>query len=416
MIRYESKPMSEAANNSMAAAIPFADTSVAVIVPLFPKLPGIRESLASLATQTRPPDLVILLDDGTSPEAESLHDVIPDLPAEVVQTEPGTLPAAVNAAMEYLANFEFVTFLQAGDFHAPSRIERCLAALRPPGEKRGPAMVVTGWRPVDSRGQALDDNDARVRHHELLWAPGRAGAGLAEWLGCGHFAGPISNIFMRRDFFANTPLPEEVPNFNQTAVLLAGLQGQLTVLHDILLDHYPPAPEREPTPRQTAEALQLQWAVLAALRAKLPVSPETRRNAAVYHRAAWNSLSGVREDLWQQLVLQLAAAVPSEEAQAALAAVLRSYEAQSKPAHWEALYEGQDPLDLSAYADALRRTREKLAQTRDENTRLQVIAEAAQDSGWVRFGAWLGDRGARRIMELEEAEEASGDAEKKIPE
>lgn len=397
--------MAEAENNTVAATIPYADTSVAVIVPLFPKLPGVRESLASLATQTRPPDLVILLDDGTSPEAESLHEVIPDLSAEIVQTEPGTLPAAVNAAMEYLANFEFVTFLQAGDFYAPTRIERCLAALRPPGEKRGPAMVVTGWRPVDSRGQALDEKDARVRHRELLWAPGQAGAGLAEWLGSGHFTGPVSNIFLRRDFFANTPLPEEVPSFNQTAVLLAGLQGQLAVLHDSLLDHYPPAPERDPTPRQTADALQLQLAVLAALRAKLAVSPETRRNTAAYHRAAWNSLSGVREDLWQQLVLQLAAAAPSEEAQAALTAILRSYEAQTKPAHWDALHEGQDPLDLSAYADALRRTRGKLEETRGENARLQVIADAAQDSGWVRFGAWLGDRGARRVMELEEAEE-----------
>jgi hypothetical protein len=30
---------------------------------------------------------------------------------------------------------------------------------------------------------------------------------------------------------------------------------------------------------------------------------------------------------------------------------------------------------------------------------------AAQDSGWVRFGAWIGDRSARRIMELEQEDE-----------
>lgn len=399
--------MSEAENNTVAASVaPAAEASVAVVVPLFPHSPGLRASLASLNEQTRPPNLVVLLDDGTSPDAETLAEVIPGIPAEIVQTEPGTLSAAVNAVMEYLANFQFIAFLQAGDFYAPTRLERCLAALQPAGEKRGPAMVVTGWRAVDSRGQALPEDDPRVRHQELLWGPGRAGAGLAEWLGSGHFAGPISNIMLRRDAFATTPLPEDVPSFNQTAVLIAALQGQLTVLHDLLLDHYPSAPDRDPTPRQTADALQLQLAVLSTLRAKLAVSPETRRNTAAYHRAAWNSLSGVREDLLQQVVLQMAAAAPPEERQEALAVILRSYEAQTMPAHWEALLEGQDPLDLAAYADALRRTREKLEETREENERLRIIAEAAQDSGWVRFGAWIGDRGARRVMELEEEPEA----------
>lgn len=390
---------------STGANVPQPEGSVAVVVPLFPYTPGLRESLASLNAQTRPPNLVVLLDDGTSLDAETLQDVIPDLNAEIVQTEPGNLPAAVNAVVEYLANFEFVTFLQAGDYYAPTRIERCLATLQTSADKRGPFMVVTGWQPVDSRRQALAGDDPRVRHMELLWAPGRAGAGLAEWLGSGHFPGPISNIFARRDYFAGMPLPEGVPSFNQTAVLLAALQGQLTIIHQPLLDHYPPNPERDPTPRQTSDSLQMQLSVLKALGARLAVSPETRRKAAAYHRAAWNSLSGVREDLLQQIILQLAAAATPEDTQAVLGTVMRSYEAQTVPAHWDALLEGRDPLDLAAYTDALRRTRDKLADAREENQRLRIIAETAQDSGWVRFGAWIGDRGARRIMELEEEPE-----------
>jgi hypothetical protein len=46
-----------------------------------------------------------------------------------------------------------------------------------------------------------------------------------------------------------------------------------------------------------------------------------------------------------------------------------------------------------------------LDETREEKERLGHIAAAAQDSGWVRFGAWIGDRGARRIMELEQEDE-----------
>ncbi|MEX1045257.1 MAG: glycosyltransferase family A protein [Chthoniobacterales bacterium] len=407
MIRYEWKLMAEAEIYTSETEPSPVGESVAVVVPLFPKLPGLRESLASLATQTRLPNLVVLLDDGTNPEAETLPAEIPGLAVEVVQVETGTLPAAVNAVMEYLENFDFVTFLQAGDFYLPERIERCLAAFEPPGDRRPPALVVTGVQAVDGRGQPLAPDDPRSLHLARLWEPGEAEAGLADWLGAGHFPGPISNIFARRSYFAANPLPEQLSGFNQSAVLLAALQGQMWVEKELLLRHYPPLPEREPTVRTMTENLQVQLAVLSALRDKLAFSPETRRLTAAYHRAAWNSRSGVREDLFQQLVLRLAAAAAPEDGQATLQEILRSYEAQTAPAHWAALLEGGDPLDLTGYADALRRTREKLAAAREELDRLRIIAGAAQGSGWVRFGAWLGERSARRMMELEESEEAA---------
>lgn len=407
MIRYEWKPMAEAENYTKDPGPASDEANVAVVVPLFPRLPGLRESLASLANQKRPPDLVVLLDDGSAPDAESLHSVIPDLTVEVVQTEPGSLPAAVNAVMEYLENFDFVTFLQAGDAYAPERIGRCLAAFVPAGERRPPSLVVTAIRAVDGRGQSLPPDDPRALYLERLWAPGAAGAGLAEWLGAGHFTGPISNIFARRAYFAKNPPPENLPGFDRTAVLLAALQGEMSVVHEPLLLHYPPAVEREPTPRMMNENLQVQLAVLFALRDKLAFSPETRRKTAAYHRAAWNSRSGVREDLFQQFILRLASSGSPDEGQAVLSEILRSHESQTPPAHWASLLDGQDPLDLAGYADALRRARDKLADAREENERLRRIAEVAQDSGWVRFGAWLGDRGARRIMELEEEEQAA---------
>ena len=397
--------MSEAENNSVAAEVPFAAETVAVIVPLFPNLPGLRESLASLATQTRPPDLVVLLDDGTNPEAESLHEVIPELHVEVAQVEPGPLAVALEALSEYLAGFHYLTFLQAGDAYAPERIEKCVAALRQSREGRPIAMAVTGMVAVDGRGRELPADDPRTAHLERLWAPGRAGVGLTDWLGTGHFAGPVSNIFLRRDFLLTNAPPADAPLPAQALVLLAALQGLLAIVHEPLLRHYPPPVEREPTTKAAAELLHTQTAVLASLRDRLSSSPETRRNLASYHRAAWNSLTGLREDLFQQAVLRLASQAPPEDVRAATTEVLRSREAQTVPAHWAALLEGKDPLDLAGYADALRRTRDKLQEELEENERLGKIAEAAQGSGWVRFGAWLGERSARRMMELEQTEE-----------
>ena len=94
-----------------------------------------------------------------------------------------------------------------------------------------------------------------------------------------------------------------------------------------------------------------------------------------------------------------------EVVQSVTAEILRSREAQTVPAHWEALLDGQNPLDLAGYADALRRTRGKLEDVLAENERLTAIASAAQSSGWVRLGAWLGERSARRMMEMEQSTE-----------
>ena len=397
--------MAEAGNSSGTPVLRFEGARVVVVVPLFPKLPGLQDSLESLASQTRPPARIILLDDGSDPGMETLPGEFPELPIEVIQVEPGPLASAVEAVMEHLTSFDFISFLQAGDRYAPQRIEKCLAAFETPEGKRPPGLVVTRLRAIDSRGQPLPADDPRAAHLARLWAPGEGGAELPDWLGCGHFPGPFSNIFVRRDHLAANPWPKNTPSFHQAAVLIAALQGQMTVWPEALLDHYPPAPPREATPRQTAENLQLHLSVLAALGGRLSVSPETRRNTAAYHRTAWNSLTGAREDLFQQIILQLAASASPEDAQAVLVSTLRSYGAQNPPAHWDALLGGQDPLDLAAYADALRRTREKLDETREEKERLGRIAEAAQDSGWVRFGAWIGDRSARRIMELEQEDE-----------
>ncbi len=399
--------MAEAENNNESSPLPFADETVAIVVPLFPRLPGVRESLASLATQTRPPNLVVLLDDGTNPEAESLQQVIPSLTVEVVQVESDTLTPALASVIEYLANFDFIGFLRAGDRFAPTRIEQCLRTLLEAADKPWPMMVVTGILPVDGRGHPLSADDPRTAHLARLWAPGRAGAGLADWLGVGNFAGPLSNIFARREHLAAHGLPADTPHYHQAAVLVAGLQGLLAVAHEPLLLHYPPPLEREPTPRVMADLLQTQVSVLRALQTRLPVSPETRRHVAAYHRAAWNNLSFLREDLFQQVVLRLAASADEDAWQSAVAEVLRSREAQTMPAHWTELLEGADPLDLAGYAQALRRTRAELAGVSAEKQRLGQIATAAQACGWVQFGAWIGERHARRVMELEESEKAA---------
>ncbi|MBE2178983.1 MAG: glycosyltransferase [Chthoniobacterales bacterium] len=380
---------------------------VAVVVPLFPRLPGLRQSLASLGTQTRPPDLVILLDDGKTPDVEKLRAEIPHLASEILQTGMETVPSAINAAVSYLANFEFITFLQAGDQYTPERIEHCLAALRTPLETKQAAMVISGIEATDSRGNLLTAEDSRVQHLARLWAPASSGVTAAEWLGIGNIAATASNVFTRREALAEEPLPEIAGYFPYLSTVSAAVQGTLAILPHHLLRHNPVAQDHQASLRTTPELLRAQMHLLAALRDKLATSPETRHNLAAFHRASWNNLSGLREDLFQQAVLRAASAARPEDIHDAVSGILRSHAAQSLPAHQSAMMEGADPLDFAAYIAALARTREQLDAAETENRRLHAIANAAQGSGWVRFGAWLGERSARRMMEMEADDETS---------
>ncbi|MFM8459776.1 MAG: hypothetical protein ACKOB0_12720, partial [Chthoniobacterales bacterium] len=104
--------------------------------------------------------------------------------------------------------------------------------------------------------------------------------------------------------------------------------------------------------------------------------------------------------------LQLASLAPTDEMVKTADRLSSSSDVLETPSHLRALRESEAFADPTAYAAALEQARRELAQLKAEHERLARVAEAAQGSGWVRFGAWLGDRSARRIMEMD-AEENS---------
>lgn len=381
---------------------------VAVVIPLSVSTQAMRQSLVSLAAQTRPPDLVLLLDDGRNPEARNIADAAQKLPVSLIEVGEVPLPTAIQTALVHLADYEFTGFLLPGDRYAPERLERCIAALGEAQGTRLPSVAISRILPVDGRGQPLPPEDPRAAHTARLWA-GSSG-GLPEWLGTGNFVGPESNILARRSFLLEFTPPETAEGFAYGVAVLAGVQGLLAVVDEPLLLHSPPPPEMEQSVRNTPDSLALQLSVLLALRDRLPISPETRRSFSAFHRSAWNNLSGQREDLFQQVILRLAAESEPATMQAAADEVLRSHEAQTVPAHLQDLMASGNPLDIAAYARALREAHAELASLREDNHRLARIAGSVQDSGWIRLGAWLGERSSRRMMEMDTPENGSAPA------
>ena len=381
---------------------------VAVIVPLFPRTPTVRRALASLREQTHQPDVVILVDDGKSPDAEKLQLDIPGILMEILQMDGGSLPEALNHAVEYLKDTEFVSVLGSDSMYAPDRIARCIAALTDPSKMRRSNIVVTGLELIDSRGQTLPATDARSVHLSRLWAPVRSGATLPDCLGAGNFIVSESNIFARRDYLLAHPFIKDAPTLCEYhAAILAGIQGWLEVINEPLLIHHMPSVEREPSTPVLTGIIRAQIELLLALREKLTLSSETRRNLTQFYHASWNNLSGLRADIFMQQLLRMASLVHTEAMEEVRDQISIARDLSPMPLYLRDLLRSGDPLNASSYATALAAVRAELADERRETARLNKIAKASQDSGWVRFGAWLGDRGARNIMEMEAAERES---------
>jgi glycosyltransferase involved in cell wall biosynthesis len=378
-------------------------------MPAFPRSPALKRSLASLREQSRPADHVLLLDNGSNKDAAALREEF-GAGAEVLSVPPGSLPAALNKAVEHLASCQFVSFLQGGDLYAPTRLERCLQALGAGDERRPFVLAITGMEITDSRGKNLPPDDAKVVRFARLWEPGKTGISTSEWLGLGNFAGPLSNVFARRDHLAANPFVEIAASFHHLATIAAAVQELLVVIDEPLLLHHALDLHQGTSLRGGQEILMDQLHLLNELGRKLDDSPLIRRNFAAFHRAAWHNVSGLREDLFQQTIMRLAAAVPLTEAKRMAGEIIRARDAQHLPAHLEDAAQTGAAPDLPAYAAALQKARAELAEVQRENRRLAKIAATIQGSGWVRFGAWVGDRSARRMMEMDEEQSPEAEA------
>lgn len=382
-------------------------SNLTVIIPLFPRNPGLRHALATLRAQTVRPDLVLCLDDGKTPDTRVTENEVPGVPLQVAKTDSSDVAEAINRAVDFLDHSKYIAILGAEGAYAPQRLERCLAAIEDPSRFRQPGLVVTGLRLVDGHGLPLGTDNERHAQLARLWAPGREGVGVPEWLGAGDFVLTPANIFARRSYLQSNPLITGVPSFAYHAAIQAGMQGLLEVIDEPLLELHWGGQESGQSAVGTAALLRAQIRLLGALREKLGTSPETRRNFAAFHRAAWHNLSGLREDLFAQAALQLASLAPPEETLKIADRFASSGDLLELPMHLQGLRESVSFADPAAYAAALSQTREELAHLKTEQERFSRVAQAAQDSGWVRFGAWLGERSARRIMELDAEEESS---------
>lgn len=339
--------------------------SLAVVIPLFNHERYIPEALRSILAQTRPPDRIIVIDDGSSDHSLDAARSVADPSIMLLSQQNTGAHHTLNRAIALAAEeADFIGILNSDDLYEPERIECCLRCLE---LHPSAAVVATRLRIIDENGALLESADPRARWLRSVWHA--RPATLPAWLGIANFTKTTSNLFGRADYFRAHPFRPYRYVHDYFFVLGAALEDRLAVLDEELLRyrvHGANTIKSGPAEKLPVEVLRMNLDLLGAFAPALAASAHVRARFADYFR----TLSLNYADFRLEPFLYLAA---------------RQFSALSEP-ELEAMCEGLDPARFpELLAGKSRALRETLAEASCERA-LQGLAS----SRWLALGRLFG--------------------------
>lgn len=144
-------------------------TTVSVIIPTYNYGRFIRNAIESVLTQTYPPHEILVIDDGSTDDTESIVAVFGDRVRYVKQANAGVCAARNRGAAESSA--EYVAFMDADDLWLATKLEKQIAVFAGDSEIK---LTHCGMREFDSEtGETLriliDGKAGWVADGLLLW-------------------------------------------------------------------------------------------------------------------------------------------------------------------------------------------------------------------------------------------------------
>jgi GT2 family glycosyltransferase len=145
---------------------------VTVVMPTFNASCSIREALESLFAQSRPPDEIVVVDDGSTDD--TFDQISPYLPRLRYHRQAHRGVAGARNTGIALANGDLIAFLDADDWYLPHHLmglDQRLARDTTLG------LVSSGWRRVNEQGQRIVDVEPWYQTPRLdletwlLWKP-----------------------------------------------------------------------------------------------------------------------------------------------------------------------------------------------------------------------------------------------------
>lgn len=416
----------------------------AVLIPLYNHARYLAAALESVRAQTRPPDHVLIVDDGSTDNSAAVAERnLAGLPAELWTQENAGAHATLNrlVALAEERGCEIVAILNSDDLFASARLERGLAFLAAHPET---ALLCTRLRLIDADGHPLPADSERARWLDAAWAAGAldpnpetGGPDLPSWLGRVNFAATTSNFIARTGWLRDHPFLPYRYAHDYAALVRAALGNRLSVLDERLLDYRVHAENtiNAAPGLLTTEMLGLALDLAREVAPQLLADPPARAAYTRWRRAGWENISAFRADVFEVASAHAIRCLPPGEAAALLAAPGLSAALSGFPnptladarAHPAALAERCAVLEAqleAARADVRARAELRRLQTlllhsrwyafgrllgrvrpiyraggKTAEEKLETLRERLRHSPWLKLGSRSGSHAAKELLQ-----------------
>jgi len=368
---------------------------VAVIIPVYNHARYVGEALESVLAQTRKPDRIIVLDDGSKDNSLEVLRGFASRGVEVSGQENRGAHNTINLLVQKAAvDCDWISILNSDDRYLPGRIAACLeAASRQPDK----ALITTSLQVMDDQGALLPKDAPRSRWFHGAWSLGeKDGVSISEWLGQANFVATTSNVFAQAAYLKANPFRPYRFNHDYFFLATAAFEDQIAVVPQPLMDYRVHgsntiATKPEPLIR---EMIRMHLDLYQKHAEALKQNPEMRKRFYGFVRGSWDNISSFHAGLCQVALAQLAAKASEDEIEQ-LVASLTGAELDEFPNRILAgAYNGTDALSaagvLSRQVDDLKAANAGLKQDREALEKLSRCRQKILTSSWVRLGLLCG--------------------------
>ena len=370
---------------------------LAVIIPCYNHARYIGAAIESCLAQTRRPDRIIVIDDGSRDDSPAIIRSYADRGVEGNARENRGAHSTINELLAMAAvDCDVVGILNSDDHYAPDRFEKCLPLLEADPEKQ---VVVSALRVIDENDADLSATGPRAKWFRAMWSLHTPERDLCEWLGVGNFPATTSNVIARTAWLQRFPFRPY--RFNHDYYFLAQtiLRDAMVVHPDALVNyrvHGTNTMNSEPAPL-LREMLRMTFDLARDLAPELAADPALRTRWARYSRAQWDSISSFHGGLYQTLLAGAAARMTEDEILQAVTTLttdqypeLLTYPNKSLVNQWDGIGPVTGAVGLTDKYEALRLS-EKEGKARVRGYKdLAALRGQLTDSRWLALGRTLG--------------------------
>lgn len=373
---------------------------LAVVIPCYNHARYIGEALESCLSQTRKPDRIIVIDDGSKDDSMAVMEPFKARGVEVSGRENRGAHNTINELVaEAARDCDWISILNSDDRYLPRRFETCfeVAAANP-----GKSVISTRLEVIDGEGHRMKEDEPRAKWFYGVQSIGdSAEMSPAEWLGRGNFIATTSNVFCRASYLKANPFRPY--RFNHDYYFLAGAawRDEIALSNEVHMQyrvHGSNTITTKPEPL-IREMLRMHLDLFHDFADELAADEAKRRRFYDYMRALWDNVSSFHAGLFVILLAQLAKRVSKDEIET-LVKSLQGSEFESSPNRvLSGSFGGAEPVSIGSLSRKLDSMREDKSRLQDEREALQELLKLRTQlatSRWVSLGTALGFAGALR--------------------